>query len=111
MIFSSVVYNFSMLPFRVDEHVHGEGEQVHGFWAETWALITDPAHAATEVFYNLLFDALLIPVAIFIFNKFRDKKRDLRLREQIHREIDAEHGFTGHDNACILDKENRVKDN
>ena len=39
-------------------HSHG-GEEGQGVWKEAWSLITDPAHAIAEVFYNLL-DNLII---------------------------------------------------
>lgn len=66
-------------------HVH-ENEPV---WQQAFELITEPAHAITEVFYSLLFDALIIPVTILIYRKLREPK----LREEIHNEIDKEHGI------------------
>lgn len=68
------------------DHGHAEGE---GLFQETWNLITDPAHAITEIFYSFLFELLIIPIIIYMYKKFREPK----LRAQIHREIDAEHGI------------------
>lgn len=68
-----------------DVHSHSTDGNV---WESAWELITEPAHAITEVFYSLLFDALLIPVTILVYRKIREPK----LRAQIHAEIDSEHG-------------------
>lgn len=69
-----------------DDHAHETGQTL---LQETWGLITDPAHALTEIFYSFLFELLIIPVIIYLYKKFREP----RLRAQIHKEIDAEHGI------------------
>jgi len=74
------------------EHTHSHSSDGN-VWESAWALITEPAHAITEVFYSLLFDALLIPVTILIYKKLREPK----LRAQIHAEIDNEHGLDHED--------------
>lgn len=68
-------------------HSHGSGDG--SIWEAAWDLITEPAHAITEVFYSLLFDAILIPITILIYKRIREPK----LRAEIHKEIDAEHGL------------------
>lgn len=67
-------------------HVHESGSILQ----ETWNLITDPAHALTEIFYSLLFDLLLIPLVVLVLQKIREP----RLKHQLHHEIDTEHGIT-----------------
>lgn len=64
-------------------------QETENVWQETFNLITDPAHAMTEIFYSLLFDLLIIPVTIFIYRKIREPN----LRKEIHQEIDQEHGI------------------
>lgn len=71
-------------------HTHGSGDT--SILEQACALITEPAHAITEVFYSLLFDVLLIPVTILVYKRIREPK----LRASIHREIDAEHGVVHH---------------
>lgn len=68
---------------------HHDTENAHSIFEEAWHLITDPAHAITEVFYSLLFDLLIIPVTILVYKKIREPK----LRKEIHKEIDKEHGI------------------
>lgn len=69
-----------------DDHAHETGQTL---LQETWGLITDPAHALTEIFYSFLFELLIIPIALLLYRKWREPK----LRAQIHKEIDAEHGI------------------
>lgn len=71
-------------------HSHEEGTEEHAnLLQETWNLITDPAHALTEIFYSVGFDLLVIPLTIFVYRKIREPK----LRREIHAEIDTEHGI------------------
>lgn len=81
---------------HVDEHAHG-GESAHGgvegVLAETWSLIKDPAHAISEIAYNIAWDLVVIPIAILLYKKIREPK----LRAAIHKEIDEEHGVTHED--------------
>jgi len=80
---------FETADILISAHSHVHGTEGESLWQETFELITDPAHAITEVFYSLLFDALIIPVTILIYRKLREPK----LREEIHNEIDKEHGI------------------
>lgn len=75
----------------IAEHHHGESG--HEILEETFELITDPAHALTEIFYGILFELLIIPTTIFIYRKAREPK----LRKEIHQEIDKEHGIEPHE--------------
>jgi hypothetical protein len=74
----------------VAHEAHAHDEEHGSVWTEAWGLITDPSHAITEIFYSLLFDALVIPLTILIYKKIREPK----LRREIHAEIDTEHGIT-----------------
>lgn len=69
-------------------HAHHSHEGT-GVFQEAWHLIVDPAHAITEIFYNLLFDALLIPIVIIGYKKLIKP----RLKQDIHAHIDKEHGI------------------
>lgn len=81
-----------MLPTNAHQgHEHGEGESV---WQEAFELITDPAHAITEMFYNVVFELILIAISFFLYNKFQVP----RIRKKIHKEIDTAHGIN-HDNV------------
>ena len=82
-----MIFETADILISAHSHVHDiEGESV---WQQAFELITEPAHAITEVFYSLLFDALLIPITILIYKKIREPK----LRQEIHNEIDKEHGI------------------
>lgn len=95
-----MIENINEIVLAAHTHVHGaEGESI---WQQAFELITEPAHAITEVFYSLLFDALLIPVTILIYKKIREPK----LRQEIHAEIDNEHGI---DHLECNDKEEPMK--
>lgn len=79
---------------HVDEHAHGTADAgSEGILSETWALIKDPAHAISEIAYNIAWDLVVIPVAILLYKKIREPK----LRAAIHKEIDEEHGVTHED--------------
>lgn len=91
-----------------DHSGHSHGAEGESLWTETWNLITDPAHAITEIFYSFLFELLIIPVILFFYRKWREPK----LRAQIHREIDAEHGIKHSDcnNDASTQSHGHVKD-
>lgn len=73
---------------------HGvESEGLVAIWNEAWAVISDPAHAIAEVFYNIAVDLVIIPIVVLLYKKIREPK----LRAQIHKEIDEEHGVTHED--------------
>ena len=70
------------------EHGHGEG-----FWSEFSSLATDPAHILFELVFSLIFDVLIIS---FIYGVLIKKIIIPKLRRDIHKEIDTEHGYEGH---------------
>jgi p-aminobenzoyl-glutamate transporter AbgT len=80
---------------HADEHLHGESESegLVAIWNEAWSVISDPAHAIAEVFYNIAVDLVIIPIVVLLYKKIREPK----LRAQIHKEIDEEHGVTHED--------------
>lgn len=78
----------ALVSVLAEAHHHGE-EGTHSILGEAWSLITDPAHAITELFYSVLFDLLIIPATILVYKKVREPK----LRKEIHKEIDEEHGI------------------
>lgn len=73
-------------------HSHSDGEG--GVLKEAWSLITDPAHAIAEMFYNVLDNLIIVPVTVYLYKKFAEPV----MRRRIHQEIDSEHGID-HD-AC-----------
>lgn len=79
--------DFDSLTLLAHAHTHHDHAEV-GLFQEAWGLITDPAHAITEVFYNVMFDLLLIPIVFFLYKKIRPK-----LKRDIHNQIDREHGI------------------
>lgn len=74
-------------------HSHG-GEEGQGVLQEAWSLITDPAHAIAELFFNVLDNLIIVPVTVYLYKKFAEPV----MRRRIHQEIDSEHGID-HD-AC-----------
>lgn len=58
---------------------------------EYWHLITDPAHGLAEITYTILFDLVIVSLIWgVLFNKIILP----RVKRDIHREIDEEHGIT-----------------
>lgn len=74
-------------------HSHG-GEEGQGVLKDAWSLITDPAHAIAELFFNVLDNLIIVPVTVYLYKKFAEPV----MRRRIHQEIDSEHGID-HD-AC-----------
>lgn len=68
-------------------HDHGD----ESWWQEFLELLVDPAHILFELVFTLVFDVLVIAVGYNILVK---KIIIPRLRKEIHREIDEEHGIT-----------------
>ncbi|MFM6982036.1 MAG: hypothetical protein ACKOWP_04610 [Microbacteriaceae bacterium] len=79
----------SLLQFAAE--THGEGLP---FWEEVWSIVADPAHITAELVWNVVFDVLFVSVLYGIVFK---RLMLPRLRRQIHREIDEEHGIEPHD--------------
>lgn len=59
-----------------------------------WDIALDPAHIAAELVWSLIFDGLFVALLYGVI-----WKRYLlpRLRRQLHKELDAEHGIVHHD--------------
>jgi len=69
------------------EHEHA-GESV---WEHAWEIFTDPAHILAELGWTAIQDVLIIGLLYgVVFKKVILPK----LRKDIHKEIDAEHGIT-----------------
>lgn len=64
------------------------------FWEEVWGIVLDPAHIVAELTWNIIFDVLFVSVLYGIVFK---RLMLPRLRREIHREIDEEHGIEPHD--------------
>jgi uncharacterized membrane protein len=68
------------------EHEH-VGESV---WEHAWEIFTDPSHILAELGWTVIQDVLIIGVLYGVVFK---KVILPRLRKDIHKEIDAEHGI------------------
>jgi hypothetical protein len=71
---------------------HDEGAM--SFWDEVVSITFDPAHIVAEVFWQVVFDVVLVA---FLYGVVFKKWLLPRLRKQIHHELDAEHGIEHHD--------------
>jgi hypothetical protein len=72
-----------------DDHDHSshEGESV---WEHAWEIFTDPGHILAELGWTIIQDGLVVAVLYgIVFKKMILPK----LRKDIHREIDEEHGI------------------
>jgi hypothetical protein len=56
-------------------------------------IITDPAHGLAEITYSIVIDLLLFGV---IWGALWTKWLKPRLKDEVHAEIDAEHGYRNH---------------
>jgi hypothetical protein len=69
-----------------EEHDHA-GESI---WQVAWEVFSDPAHILAELGWTIIQDGLFVAVLYgIVFKKMILPK----LRKDIHREIDEEHGF------------------
>jgi hypothetical protein len=74
------------------EHEHHEDESM---WQHAWEIFTDPAHILAELGWTIIQDVLIIGVLYgLVFKKVILPK----LRKDIHKEIDAEHGIEHKEN-------------
>jgi len=72
--------------------LHADG---HGpFWQEFISIATDPAHLLFELIFSVLFDVVLVSV---IWGVIIKKIIIPKLKRDVHREIDVEHGLKPHD--------------
>jgi hypothetical protein len=77
-----------------DEHLHEEhgheGHAEESVWEHAWEIFTDPAHILAELGWTVIQDVLIIGLLYgVVFKKVILPK----LRRDIHKEIDAEHGI------------------
>lgn len=68
----------------MDSH---EGET---FWEEFWHVFLDPAHILSEIAWHIIIEILIIT---FVYGVVIKKIILPKLRKEIHREIDEEHGI------------------
>lgn len=60
------------------------------FWTEVINITFDPAHIMAELFWAVIFDVIIITLLLnVVFKKYILPK----LRKDIHKEIDDEHGI------------------
>jgi len=71
---------------------HDEGTM--SFWDEVVSITFDPSHIVAEVFWQVVFDVVLVA---FIYGIVFKKWILPKLRHQLHKEIDKEHGIEHHD--------------
>jgi uncharacterized membrane protein len=76
------------------EHEH-EAHADETVWEHAWEIFTDPAHILAELGWTVIQDVLIIGLLYgVVFKKVILPK----LRKDIHKEIDAEHGITHEEN-------------
>jgi hypothetical protein len=74
----------------VDTHSHSHSYEDFGtFWAEFTGVLLDPAHIFAELVFTIVFDGIILYLGYQVFFK-----RIIlpRIRKQIHKEVDEEHG-------------------
>jgi hypothetical protein len=69
-------------------------EGTMSFWDEVVSITFDPSHIVAEVFWQVVFDVVLVA---FIYGIVFKKWILPKLRHQLHKEIDKEHGIEHHD--------------
>jgi hypothetical protein len=72
---------------------HDSTEPV-SFWDDVISITFDPSHIVAEVFWQVVFDVVLVA---FIYGIVFKKWILPKLRHQLHKEIDKEHGIEHHD--------------
>jgi hypothetical protein len=74
------------------------GDEQTDFWTEVWSITFDPAHMVAEVVSAIIIDVVVIALMYnIVFKKFILPRMRKTLREEIHHDIDVEHGYN-HDN-------------
>lgn len=59
-----------------------------------WSILLDPNHIAAELIWNLIFDGFFVA---FLYGVVWKRILLPKLRRDLHREIDTEHGIEHHD--------------
>jgi hypothetical protein len=75
------MYNILLL------HTYDAGQN---FWNDFLQIATDPAHLLFEFTFSVIFDILIVS---FIYGIIIRKYLIPKLRKDIHKEIDEEHGY------------------
>lgn len=74
--------------------LHEVYNQGKGLWEEFWQLATDPAHLLFELSFSVLFDVIVVSL---IWGLIIKKMIIPRVKRDVHKEIDEEHGVEHHD--------------
>jgi len=82
-----------MILNKFAEAGHDSTEPV-SFWDDVISITFDPSHIVAEVFWQVVFDVVLVA---FIYGIVFKKWILPKLRHQLHKEIDKEHGIEHHD--------------
>jgi len=64
------------------------------FWDELLSISLDPAHILSELIWQVVFDGLFVA---FLYGVVYRRWLLPRLRREIHKDLDAEHGIEHHD--------------
>jgi hypothetical protein len=83
-----------MIINKLAETGHDHADESMSFWDEVVSITFDPAHIAGEVFWQLVFDVVLVA---FLYGVVFKKWLLPKLRKQLHTELDNEHGIEHHD--------------
>jgi hypothetical protein len=59
-----------------------------------WDIALDPNHIMAEIVWNVIFDGVVVA---FLYGVVFKKVILPKIRREIHREIDSEHGIEPHD--------------
>ena len=66
-----------------------------GFWDEVWSIALDSAHIMAELIWTLVFDGIIIALIYnVLFKQIILPRLRRNLREEIHNDIDLEHGIS-----------------
>ena len=76
------------------EHGHEHGHEEGNVWEHAWEIFTDPAHILPEIAWHLIIEVVVIA---FFYGVIVKKVILPKLRRDIHKEIDREHGITHED--------------
>lgn len=66
-----------------------------GFWDEVWSITFDPAHMVAELISAIIIDVVVIALMYnLLFKQLILPRIRKNLRDEIHQDIDLEHGIT-----------------
>ena len=81
----------NLITLAAEAHEH---EETLSFWDEVFSITFDTAHILADVFWQIVFDVVLVA---FLYGVVFKRWLLPRLRKQIHHELDSEHGIEHHD--------------